>query len=214
MGSSRDEDYVLSLAKLAFYKHYFGKVLIALIVAIIVIGVLVIAFIVVKNQRVEREYFGVDSQTGRMTPIIPLNEPYVSQASLLTWTVECVTSANTYDFVNYQKQFQRNSQCFTKEGWDQFMSAMERAGTLNTVQNQRLVAASVANGAPVITREGLRRGAYTWEVELPVTVTYQGGQAGRSTITQRLIVTLMISRIPTYESKYGVGIAQYVAQEK
>ncbi len=213
MTSPRDPQYVLDLGRLQFYKKYFGLLLWTLIIAIVVIGVLVAAFVVVKNQRVEREYFSVDAH-GRLTSIIPLTQPYVSQSKLLSWAAECVTAANTYDFVNYQKQFQNNALCFTKEGWEQFMTAVERSGTLETVRNQRLVASAVSQGAAVVTKEGIRRGAYTWEIELPILVTYQGGQAGRTMISQKLLVTLLVSRVPTFENENGVGIAQYVGKEK
>lgn len=212
--ASRETDSVLDLSRLTFYKHYFGKLLTALVVALVVIGILVAGFIIVKTQRVEREYFAIDSQSGRLTPIVPLGDPYLSHGALLTWLVECVTSTNTYDFVNYQRQFQANSQCYTLRGWEEFNAAIARAGTLDNVKSQRLVASAVANGAPVITREGIRRGAYSWEVELPVTVTFQGGQAGRTLVTQRLLLTVVVSRVSTTESKNGVGIDQYVAQEK
>ncbi len=212
--SPRDKDYVLDVNKLTFYKHYFGKLLTALIVSLVVIGILVAGFIIVKTQRVEREYFAIDSQSGRLIPIVPLSDAYLSHGALLTWFVECVTSTNTYDFVNFQKQFQQNSQCCTSRGWEEFNAAVARAGTLENLKTQRLVASSVANGAPVITREGIRNGVYSWEVELPLMVTFQGGQAGRTLITQRLLVTAVISRVPTYDSKNGVGIDHYVAQEK
>ncbi|KAG0189370.1 hypothetical protein DFQ28_003496 [Apophysomyces sp. BC1034] len=202
MAQTREQEYVLNLARLQFYKKYFGRVLVALIVALVVIGVLIAAFVVVKNQKVEREYFAVDGQ-GRLTKIISLGQPFVSDSRLLTWAQQCVTDANTYDFVNFQKQFQQNSQCFTKDGWDQFMTAVERAGSLETVKTQRLVAQGIAAGASVVLRKGLRRGVYTWEIEQPVTVTYQGGQAGRTSITQKILVTLTISRVPTYESEEG-----------
>lgn len=208
------EDLAIDLTRLAFYKHYFGKLLIALVISMILNGLLLLAFVIVKNHRVEREYFAVDSQTGRMTPIVPISEPYITDSSLLTWAVECVTNANKYDFVNYQQQFQKNAECFTDDGWSQFMTAMDHAGTLDTVKSQRLVVSSVATGAAVITRTGIVRGAYSWEIQMPITVTYQGGQAGRTMISQKLLVTLRVSRVPTYQSKYGVGIAQYVAEEK
>ncbi|MDH0342002.1 DotI/IcmL/TraM family protein [Chromobacterium haemolyticum] len=214
MSKSRDDEVAISLSRLAFYKKHFGQMVIANMLATVVIGILVVGFVVVKNQRVEREYFAVDSQTGRMTPIVPLSEPYITQSALLNWAQSCVNDANTFDFANYQSQFQKNSQCFTPDGWEQFMVAIERAGTLETVKSQRLVASAVSAGALVITREGLRKGAYTWQIEYPITVTYQGGQAGRTTITQKMLVTLMVSRVPTYEKKEAVGIVQYVGQEK
>lgn len=213
MASPRDQDYVLDLARLQFYKKYFGALLLTVLTAIVVIGGLVAAFVMVKNQKVEREYFAVDKQ-GRLTAIVPLGVPFVSDSKLLTWAQQCVTDANTYDFVNYQKQFQQNSRCFTQAGWEQFMAAVERAKSLETVKSQRLVAQGVGAGAAVVLRKGLRRGVYTWEIEQPIIVTYQGGQAGRTSITQRLLVTLTISRIPTFESEEGVGIVQYVAEER
>ncbi len=212
--AARDHQYILDLSRLAFYKQYFGKVLWALIGATALTALLVLALIFTTVRKVDREYFGIDSQTGRMVPLVPLGEPYLSSGALLNWFVECVTSTNTYDFVNYQKQFQQNSQCFTARGWEEFNMAMSKSGTLETVKEQRLVASSVAHGAPVITREGIRGGAYSWEVELPVTVTFQGGQAGRSLLSQKVLVTAVVSRIPTYQSRNGVGIDHYVAQEK
>lgn len=211
--SARDDDYVLDLTKLQFYKKYFGKILTALIMALVTIVVLMIAFVFVKTQRVEREYFAVDSATGRMIPLVPLGEPYLDQGALLNWFKQCVHSTNTYDFVNYQGQFQNNSQCFTKEGWAEFTAAVTRAGTLELVKTQRLVGSS-SSGAAVITREGIRRGVYSWEIEMPLTVVFEGGQGGRQRIVQRLLVTAVVSRVPTFERREGVGIAHYVAQEK
>lgn len=212
MASSRD-DYVLSLARLQFYKKYFGPVLWTLFAALVVIAIQTGAFVYVKTQKVEREYFAVDGD-GRLTKLVPLGEPFVTQSALLNWAKKCVTSANTYDFVNYQKQFQENSVCFTPEGWQQFMGAVEKSGNLETVKSQRLVASSVEQGAPVITREGLRKGVYSWEVELPILVSYQGGQGGRAAASQRLLVKLLISRVSTAAYKEGVGIVQYIGAEK
>lgn len=211
---AQPDEHVLNVSQLQFYKRHFGALILTLLVSLIVIALLVGAFVVVKTQDVRREYFAVDTETGRLTPIVALTQPYVSTAALLTWVVECVTSANNYDFVHFRDQFQRNRACFTSAGWDQFMAAVDRSKTLETVKTQRLVASAAANSAPVIVNEGIRRGAYTWQIEVPITVNYQGGQAGRAVFTQRLLVTVLISRIPTYESKHGIGIAQYIAQEK
>jgi len=211
MASSRDE-YVLNLERLQFFKKYFGPLLWTLFAALVVIAILIGAFVIVKTQKVEREYFAVEN--GRLTKMVPLGEPFLLQSDLLNWAKKCVTSANTFDFVNYQKQFQENSACFTPEGWEQFMGAVEKSGNLETVKTQRLVASSVEQGAPIITREGLRKGVYSWEVELPILVTYQGGQGGRGTISQRLLVKLLISRVSTAVYKEGVGIVQYIGAEK
>ncbi|TAL63645.1 MAG: type IV secretion protein IcmL [Burkholderiaceae bacterium] len=209
-----DPKYLLDLTKQAFYKRHFGSVLVALMVLAISNVVLMGGFVWVKNQRVEREYFAVEQGTGRLIRMPSMAEPHLVGANLLTWVQTCITQANTYDFVNYQAQFMKNKDCFTTEGWSQFQSAMERAGTLDVVKNQRLVATSVANGAPVILQEGLFNGAYAWQIQIPITVTYQGGQGGRSMVNQQLMVKALVTNVAPYISKEGVGIAQYIATER
>jgi intracellular multiplication protein IcmL len=212
--SAREADYVLDLARLEFYKKHFGPVVWAVLIEAIVIGVMVVAFVILKSQQVEREYFGVDGKTGRMIPMVPMSDPYISRSALLTWAQTCVTDANTYDFVNYRKEFEQSSQCFTDEGWNQFSAAVEKAGTLQTVKDERLVASAVAAGAGVVTREGIRGGIYTWEMQLPVTISYQGGSSTTTAITQKLLVTLLVTRVPTDQKVEGVGIAQYIGAER
>ncbi|MGH8156548.1 MAG: DotI/IcmL/TraM family protein [Rhodanobacter sp.] len=209
-----DPKHLLDLSKQVFYRAYFGRLLVALMVIAVANVMLCAGFVWAKNQKIDRQYFTVEQGTGRLVRILPMDEPHLTGGNLLTWAQTCVTQANTYDFVNYREQFMRDRECFTSDGWSQFQAAMDRAGTLKTVQDERLVTTAVAEGAPVILQEGLFNGAYAWQIQFPVTVTYQGGQAGRNTVNQKLLVKLLVTNIPTYASKEGVGIAQYVATER
>lgn len=211
---SVDPKVVLDLTKQVFYKRHFGALLMTLMVMAIANVMLAGGFIWAKNQKVDRQYFAVEQGTGRLTRLLPMSTPHLQGANLLTWLQTCVTQANTYDFVNYRQQFMQNKECFTAKGWQQFQSAMEQAGTLDTVKKHRLVATSVADGAPVVTQEGLSNGVYAWVIQLPVTVTYQGGDSGRGTLTQHLMVKVLVTNVPTYANARGVGIAQYVATER
>ncbi|MEV1705720.1 DotI/IcmL family type IV secretion protein [Pseudomonas aeruginosa] len=208
--SPRDDEHCLDLSRLQFYKKYFGKLLSALIFSIALNFVTGGAFVWVKTRDVEREYFGQDSVTGRLTQMVPLSEPFVSPQRLLDWTVECVGGANSYDFVHSQEQLQRNSQCFTPDGWSMFMEALDRSGNLDLVKKQRLVTSAVPLAAPVVTNQGMRRGVWTWQIEVPFIVSFQGGQGGRTVATQKTLVTLLVTRVNPFESRDGLGIAQYL----
>jgi len=213
MSTPRDNEYAISLARLGFYKKYFGIVLWTLLISLIANGFLSAGFIWVKNQKVEREYFAVDPQ-GHLTKIVPLGEPFIADQKLLGWARDCITAANTYNFAEYRDQFNRAKKCFTDDGWDQFVTAIDKAGSLERVKTQRLLATGVASGPGVITRKGLRSGIFTWKIQQPVVITYQGGPTGRTTITQNVLAEITVSRIPTFESEEGVGIAQYIGAEK
>lgn len=209
--AERETAYVLDLAKLSFYKTNFAKILWALLLSLGLNLAFGAAFLVIKTQRVEREYFAVDSQTGRLIPMPALGQPYLSKGALLGWFVDCVVATNTYDYVNYQRQLGASAGCFTTSGWGEFTEALGRAGTIDQMKSQRMVANAVPTGAPVIAREGVRSGVYSWEIEMPVMVTFHGA---RTNTTQRLLLTAVVARVPTSVNKFGVGIDHYVARER
>jgi len=209
--AERDVPYVLDLARLSFYKTNFAKILWALLLSLGLNLAFGAAFLAVKTQTVEREYFAVDSQTGRLIPMPALGQPYLSKGALLSWFVDCVVATNTYDYVNYQRQLGASAGCFTTSGWGEFTEALDKAGTLEQMKAQRLVANAVPTGSPIVVREGVRSGVYAWEIEIPVMVTFHGA---RTNMTQRLLLSSVVSRVPTSVNKSGVGIDHYVARER
>ena len=211
-----EQEYLIHLGKLAFYKHYFGRLLWALVAAVVVMAFMAVGMVYLAQQAVhgKRDYFAVDGKTGRLTPMVPLGEPYISDGALLGWFRDCVVQANTYNFVEYREQFTRAAQCFTDGGWSGYAEALNAAGSVKMVRDGKLIAIGNSVGAPVITNKGERNGKYTWQIEMPISVSYQGGQGGRSFTTQKQVVTAFVERVPTHEKESGVGISQYVAKEQ
>lgn len=209
-------EHVASVGQLTFYKHYFGKLLWALIILTLVSLCMAAGMVYLSQQAVhgKREYFAVDGKTGRLTPMVAVSDPYLTDGAVLGWFRDCVVQANTYNFVEYREQFTRSKECFTDDGWTGFADALTKSGTVKLVRDGRLIANGNSTGAPVITQKGLRNGKHTWKIEMPVAVTFQGGQAGRNVTTQRHIVTAVVERVPTWEKDNAVGIAQYVAQDQ
>lgn len=209
----RQQQSVLNLSRMGFYRNYFGMVLVTLLASICANAILVGAFVWVKNQRVEREYFAV-ARDGTMTRMYPLGEPFRTDEQVLDWARRCATKANTYNFAEYREQFTRAKSCFTNAGWDQFEAALVRAGSLDRVRNQRLLAVGVPNGPGVIVKKGPRGGVYTWIIQQPVLVNYQGGGAGRTVLAQNTLVEMTVTRVSTVDSEDGLGIAQWVGDDK
>jgi intracellular multiplication protein IcmL len=209
-----DPKLVIDLTKQAFYKKYFGALLMAVLVLTCSNVMLAGGFIWAKNQKVDRQYFSTEQGTGRFTRILPMSEPHLDDASLSNWVRDCVTETNTYDFVNYQKQLMVAKGCYTDSGWEQFEAALAKAGTLDTVKKERLVASAVVTGAPVVLQQGMFNGAYAWQMQLPMTVTYQGGSSGQGVYNQNVLLKILVVNVPSYVSKEAVGIAQYIATER
>lgn len=213
-GGSQYPPTAVNAAALAFYARHFKWLVTAnLILAFAVVGMFS-WHIFTERRAVQREYFGVDFKTGRMVRMVPLGEPFLSKQSMLTRVQECIQAANTYDFVNFQRSFQGVSSCFTDDGWNAFATELTRVGTLDQVKRLRLVAEAVATGVPVVTGEVIRRGILTWTVQMPLRISFQGGEGGRGLATQNLLVTVTVQRVPEYENQYGIGIVSYVAEEQ
>ncbi len=208
---------VLNATNLAFYKKLSTRLLVALLIMTALVFALALALVFMVNQAIhgKREYFAVDSATGRMIPMPPLGTPYVSEGALLAQVSECVTQVNSYNFVDWQSQLQKAKQeCFTEDGWNTFADAMNRSGTVRLVREGKQIVSANTTGAAVIVKQGERRGIYSWEVQVPIQVTYQGGQAGRNVQASKQMVTLLVQRVPTWQIGSGIGISSYIGEER
>lgn len=200
----------LELVKLrsTFYRDSYRKLVILLFLSWIVIIILVATVYFQAVNRPAPTYFAT-TESGRIIPLVPLNQPNLSDKDLIQWASQAVLSVYTYNFINYRQVFQDNRQYFTAAGWQQFITALSQSRNLDAVTSKKLVLSAVLSSAPVITRESVVNGNYTWELQLPVMVTYQSLS---ETFHQNLIVVLTVQRISTLDDVNGVGIAAFVAQ--
>lgn len=193
-----------------FYRDSYHKIVIALFVELLVIIFLTIALVLLLAQKPVPKYFAA-TDSGRIIALIPLDRPNLSDKALLQWTSEAVVSLYSYNFVNFREVFQVNRNYFTAPGWRSFMQALDASKNLDTVKAKKLIVSAVLTGAPVIVNQYVLDGRYTWAIQMPLLVTYQGSS---DRINQNFILTLKIQRISTLDNVYGVGIAEFVAQQK
>jgi intracellular multiplication protein IcmL len=144
----------------------------------------------------------------RVYGLSPLLGPIITRTSLLEWAGLAATSAYTFDAANYQQQLSATmEQYFTQEGSDAFVNSLNISGTIRSVVSKQLTVTAVLQGMPVILGEGPLNGTYSWKVQMPVLVTYQG--LSGSPTTARLVVTLLIVGVPTSRNPHAIGVAQY-----
>ncbi|TAL63501.1 MAG: type IV secretion protein DotI [Legionella sp.] len=189
-----------------FYKDSQRKVLLALIIAIVVNLVMGAMLIYIITHPPAPKYFAT-SINGRITPLFPLNEPNQSDSAVLQWANQAAIAAFTYNFVNYRDELQASSGFFTAEGWDQFLNALQQSNNLDAVKAKKMIVSAVATRAPIIMRKGELNGVYSWQIQMPLLVTYQSAS---EVSQQNNIVTMLITRVSTLNSPRGIGISQFV----
>lgn len=152
---------------------------------------------------------------GKLIPLIPLDQPSLSDNQLLQWSTEAAVAAYTFNYVNYRKALQDVRIYFTKTGYQYFLKALRDSNNLQAVIDKKMIVSATPTGAPIILRKGIlndgtEEGIYSWQVQLPMEIFFQSEQ---SPITQNIILTMIITRVPTLESPSGVGIASFVIRE-
>lgn len=190
----------------SFYQDSRQKILLALLIAIIVNCLIVGLLGYIISHPVEPKYFAT-SVNGRITPLTPLNEPNQSDSSVLQWANQAAIAAFTYNFVNYRDELEASSSFFTKDGWQQFVDALQQSNNLDAVKAKKLIVSAVATRAPIILQKGVLNGRYSWRVQMPILVTYQSASEFSQ---QNNVVTMLITRISTLDSPRGIGISQFV----
>ena len=194
-----------------FYRDGYRSLLrLSLLQGLIILGLLGGMYFVIHVHQPENRYFAT-TEDGRLIPMVALNEPNLSTPALMSWVAQAATEVMTFGFNDYRRRLQESSRNFTRRGWESFTGALQRSRIIEMVEANQQVVTAAPQGAPIVVSEGLVAGRYQWEVQLPLVLTYQSGAKTR---TDKLLVTIIIVRVPRLESPNGVGIEQWVAIQR
>jgi intracellular multiplication protein IcmL len=132
-----------------------------------------------------------------------LDKP-VDATQVLVFANEAAVAVYSYNFLDYRQNLQMASRYFTSEGWTEFKKALKSSHNLDAVVEKKLVISAVAQAAPVILEQGVSNGTYTWEVQMPMLVTYQ---SATQVSYQRITVKMSIQRSSTLNAGRGLAVS-------
>jgi|GEM_PF-2757903 len=171
----------------------------------------------VLETNVQRQSVAADANS--ITSIVPasidcqytLTQPasQVNPAVILKWANYAVTKTFTYDFQNYNQQFETLKSCYTPAGWESFMEAMKASNNLRATQDEHLFVSASVNGQSQLISSPSNDNQPVWQVRVPVKVTYQNEN---KEVSQDLYIDLTIKT--HYSEPRHLGINQIVATPK
>jgi intracellular multiplication protein IcmL len=212
--SNQDEVQMLKtvgsvIVRNEFYRDGYRTLLrIAVIEAMIILALVGAMYFVIQVHQPENRYFAT-TEDGRLVPMVALSEPNLSVPALMSWSAQAATEVMTFGFNDYKRRLQQASKNFTRLGWVSFTSALEKSRIIEMVEANGQVVSAAPASAPILISEGVVNGRYQWQVQVPLVVTYQAGSSVRD---DRMLVTLLLVRVPKLESPNGVGIEQWIAR--
>lgn len=168
---------------------------------------LTITIITMHMLRPQQKFY-VDPPSGGRSEVFPLDEPNVTPSSLRKWATQAATSAYTIDFFHYKDNIEALRDYFTITGFKDYQASLDDNNTLKRIVKESLIVSAVATDAAVVLEEGIMDGIYTWKIQVPLLLNYQGASA--TSTTKSIAVALLVTRVPTDEAPKGIGIAQIV----
>lgn len=202
---SKNEMLTVTMAN-NFYKDSYARILFVLLLSVTLNFGLVSTVLYIVANPPKAKYFAT-ATNGRITQLTPLDIPNQSDSAVLQWANQAVIASFTYNFVNWRTELSNAAQYFTQDGWSQFQDALKSSGSLDIVQQKKLIVSAVATRAPVILQKGPLAGRYAWRIQIPILVTYQSASEFKQVND---VVTILVKRISTLETPRGIGIAQYL----
>ncbi|MDL2290880.1 DotI/IcmL family type IV secretion protein [Desulfovibrio sp. OttesenSCG-928-F20] len=144
----------------------------------------------------------------RLAPLVPLDQPVLTQEGLLTWASDTITGSMSLNFLEWREKLESIRPSFDDEAFKSFLASLKSSGVLDMIREKRLSASAITTRAPVIIASGLVGGTATWRIEFPLVVSYESSQGVES--TQRLVATVLVRRASTVKTPRGVVIQQAV----
>ncbi len=184
-----------------------------LLASMILIGVCLLLFswdFYARTHKPTPPYYAVTADE-KLIRLRALRAPNLTTEALLEWVSQATTTIYTLNFNDYNQVFNKVRVYFTESGYQNFRAAIKAARIVETIVKKRLVVSAVITGTPVILKEGvIATGFYAWQVQLPMLLTYQSAS---DNIQSRIVLTLLVTRVPTSESVKGIGISSFIVAE-
>ena len=189
-----------------FYRDNFRRMVTICLLSLIANAILAASLVFSIKHHQKPIYFASSTQ-GQLVNMKPLNQPILSDTAVKSWISRSLPSVFDMDFVNYQRNMNNSRKFFTDYGWENFLTAFNPV--LEKIKTDQLVTSATVTDVPYIVSKGIKDGIYTWEVQVPLIISYQ--KAGKETISHQVwLVMVQRNNNQNTDTPQLLGISQVV----
>ena len=193
-----------------FYRDGFYKAFTAFAILFLAIGLLIAVSLYLHFSKPAPVVFGTGDGF-RTVAVVPVNQSYLKFPQLAQWASEVVPKLFTYDFVNYDREFEANKQYFAVDGngWKAYLNLLKLHADATVIKDAKLFANAKPGGAPFLVNQGVlpNVGIYAWWIQMPLDLSYSNGNE------KTLTIQALIIRVPTLDNINGVAIENILATQ-
>lgn len=132
----------------------------------------------------------------------PLDQQNVSDSRVLDFAEEALRASFSHDFVNYIPTLNYAKRFYTTQGGRMLQTQLEPI--LDEMRKERAVM-SAATEAPLMSRSAhLFHGRVAWDIEIPITIRFQGQRAAYS--PRERVARVQVVQVPPEEHSRGISV--------
>lgn len=173
--------------------------------ALVILGLTGFLTFLISIQGSRDRYFAETSE-GRVMQMVSLDSPNMGRSTLSNWAANAASQILTFGFNDTEERFTQSRLLFTPQGWESFRNILVASKLLDEMIATQQILTSVPESPPVLKREGLVGGVYTWEFEVKMLITFR---AAGVKVERLKMVRMVIERQPTELNPSGVGINEW-----
>lgn len=194
-----------------FYRDGYRLLLRISVIQGVILVLLVAALVAMLMSMDTRYIYFATTSDGRIIQVVPLSDAFRSRAEVISWSAAAVQKTMSFSYNDYRQRLQESSNNFTVSGWDSFSRALKEARILEAVDARKLLVSMKIEAAPEIKSAFVRDGVYTWYLQFPITIQFEGNDPP-APISAMLL--LQVVRVSTLQNPDGISIEQWIASTK
>lgn len=187
-----------------FYRDSIGRLVFAYIGIAIGICVMVGIGIYLYLDKPPPVIFPVDNEL-RVQPLVPVSQPYLSDAEVIQWLADILPKALVFDFIYYETQLSDAKKYFTNNGWTAFSNQLNIFANQNIILENKLFVTARVTSTPWQDDHGIIEdsGKYGWWLQIPLAFKYDGY---KPLLEKTVTFKVLVVRVPTLNNLVGVAI--------
>lgn len=197
----------LTLQKdITFYHERFPQLLFGLGVAIVILFFL---SLIILYQVLHRPLpvFYAKTPAGEQFELMPHADANLLPLTILHWASKAAVAAYTFSFdpIFAAQQAALTQPYFTRAGWQAYQASTQ--DLMKDIIQKQLFVNGVVSGTPLIVGQGDVGDGYTWHLQIPFLVTYQGSEGVQ---LNYYLILMDVVKIPPNQNPIGIGINRFI----
>ena len=140
-------------------------------------------------------------ETKTADPNVSLAKPLLSRSAIAIWAMDRVPQVMTLSSQNYRDELKQDKPYFTDKGLRAFIQFLEGEGFIKNLQQNHSGMSVIVKFTPDVLADAVFNDVYRWNIDVPVMVSYLGGNLP----TREFTINLDVVRVAFGKNSDGLA---------